>query len=100
MRLGSPNREHFYNTAKVFERVIAQVEICRPVQNLNQISIPKEIEIIPPMQEISEGPALWMWDYLRRSGARGFFLALSGGADSCSVAALVASMAKLVFSSL
>jgi NAD+ synthase (glutamine-hydrolysing) len=38
-----------------------------------------------------------MWDYLRRSGARGFFLPLSGGADSASVAGLVASMARLVF---
>ena len=39
-----------------------------------------------------------MWDYLRRTkGARGFFLPLSGGADSASVAAIVASMAKLVF---
>lgn len=46
------------------------------------------------------GPALWMWDYLRRSGARGFFLPLSGGADSGAVAALVASMANMVFKSI
>ena len=52
------------------------------------------------MQEIASGPALWMWDYLRRSGARGYFLPLSGGADSSAVAALVASMAKLVFNSI
>jgi NAD+ synthase (glutamine-hydrolysing) len=38
-----------------------------------------------------------MWDYLRRSGARGFFLPLSGGADSATVASLVASMARMVF---
>jgi NAD+ synthase (glutamine-hydrolysing) len=43
------------------------------------------------------GPALWMWDYLRRSGARGFFLPLSGGADSAATAALIASMCRLVF---
>ena len=43
-------------------------------------------------------PALWLWDYLRRStGARGFFLPLSGGADSASTAAIVASMCKLVY---
>lgn len=41
-----------------------------------------------------------MWDYLRRSGARGFFLPLSGGADSASVAALVANMAKMIFDSI
>ena len=49
------------------------------------------------MEEIARGPALWMWDYLRRSGARGFFIPLSGGADSGSVAALVASMCDIIF---
>ena len=53
--------------------------------------------LLIPEEEIAYGPALWMWDYLRRSGARGFFLPLSGGADSASVAALVASMARLIF---
>lgn len=53
--------------------------------------------IATPMEEIAYAPSLWMWDYLRRSGARGFFLPLSGGADSASVAALVASMARMVF---
>ena len=42
-------------------------------------------------------PALWLWDYLRRSGAKGYFIPLSGGADSASVAAIVASMARIVF---
>ena len=46
------------------------------------------------------GPPLWMWDYLRRSGARGFFLPLSGGADSGAVASLVASMSQMVFESI
>lgn len=45
------------------------------------------------MEEISLGPSLWLWDYLRRCGARGFFLPLSGGADSSAVASSVASMA-------
>ena len=52
------------------------------------------------MEEIAQGPALWMWDYLRRSGARGFFLPLSGGADSASVLALVASMARIALKSI
>lgn len=53
-----------------------------------------------PEEEIAFGPALWLWDYLRRSGARGYFLPLSGGADSAAVAGLVASMAKLVLDSI
>ena len=52
------------------------------------------------MEEIASGPALWLWDYLRRSGARGFFLPLSGGSDSAAVASIVASMAKLIFLSI
>jgi NAD+ synthase (glutamine-hydrolysing) len=48
------------------------------------------------MEEIAHAPALWLWDYLRRSGARGFFLPLSGGADSAAVAAIVASMAHIL----
>ena len=42
------------------------------------------------------GPACWLWDYLRRSGASGFLLPLSGGADSASVAAIVGSMCQQV----
>ena len=49
------------------------------------------------MEEIERGPALWLWDYLRRSGARGYFLPLSGGADSSAVAGIVASMSLIVF---
>lgn len=40
------------------------------------------------------GPACWLWDCLRRSGASGFLLPLSGGADSASVAAIVGSMCQ------
>ena len=42
------------------------------------------------------GPAAWLWDYLRRSGASGFLLPLSGGADSSSTAAIVGSMCQMV----
>lgn len=34
--------------------------------------------IAKPEEECSLGPACWLWDYLRRSGATGFFLPLSG----------------------
>ena len=49
-----------------------------------------------PQEEIAMGPACWLWDYLRRSRASGFFLPLSGGLDSCSVAVIVFSMCQLV----
>lgn len=47
-------------------------------------------------EEIAEGPACWLWDYLRRSGQGGFFLPLSGGIDSSSTAIIVYSMCRLI----
>ena len=49
-----------------------------------------------PEEEIAYGPACWLWDYLRRSGSSGFFLPVSGGADSSSTAAIVGSMCQMV----
>ncbi|KAM6980650.1 glutamine-dependent NAD(+) synthetase [Aplochiton taeniatus] len=49
-----------------------------------------------PEEEISLGPACWLWDYLRRSGQAGFLLPLSGGVDSSSTACIVYSMCTLV----
>ena len=57
----------------------------------------QKINYHTPEEEIALGPACWLWDYLRRSGARGFFLPLSGGADSSSVSAIVSSMSHLLF---
>ncbi|XP_048340740.1 glutamine-dependent NAD(+) synthetase isoform X5 [Sphaerodactylus townsendi] len=45
-----------------------------------------------PEEEISLGPACWLWDYLRRSSQGGFLLPLSGGVDSSSTACIVYSM--------
>lgn len=49
-----------------------------------------------PEEECCLGPACWLWDYLRRSGASGFLLPLSGGADSAAVAAIVSAMCAVV----
>ncbi|KIH88351.1 NAD+ synthase (glutamine-hydrolysing) [Sporothrix brasiliensis 5110] len=48
-----------------------------------------------PEEEIALGPACYLYDYLRRSGASGFLLPLSGGIDSCSTAVIVFSMCRL-----
>jgi NAD+ synthase (glutamine-hydrolysing) len=42
-------------------------------------------------------PSAYLWDVLRKSKARGFFLPLSGGLDSCTVALIVYNMCYLVF---
>lgn len=51
---------------------------------------------LTPEEEILLGPACWLWDYLRRSGQGGYFLALSGGIDSSSVACIIFSMCHLI----
>ncbi|KAG8525347.1 uncharacterized protein KY384_008991 [Bacidia gigantensis] len=57
---------------------------------------PREPYFHIPEEEISQGPACYLWDYLRRSRQAGFFLPLSGGIDSASTALIVFSMCRLV----
>lgn len=56
-----------------------------------------EVHYNLPEEEIANGPACWLWDYLRRSKQAGFFLPLSGGIDSCATAVIVHSMCRLVY---
>jgi len=51
------------------------------------------------LTEIEEFPLVasaWLWDYLRKSGASGFFLALSGGLDSAACALCVYEVANRI----
>lgn len=43
------------------------------------------LKIASPEEECCLGPACWLWDFLRRSGAAGFFLPLSGECFACLV---------------
>ncbi|KAK2439238.1 glutamine-dependent NAD synthetase [Trifolium repens] len=71
--------------------------ICLPFDlKIIRPSVPIKIKYHSPEEEIAYGPGCWLWDYLRRSGATGFLLPLSGGADSSSVAAIVGCMCQLV----
>ena len=60
-------------------------------------SLPRQPTYLLPEEEIARGPGCWLWDYLRRSGAGGFLLPLSGGADSSSVAAIVGCMCQMTY---
>eukprot|EP01084_Bolivina_argentea_P020212 37605_1 len=55
---------------------------------------PIKIKYLSPQEEIALGPSYWLWDYLRRSGGSGYFLPLSGGADSAATATLVGIMCQ------
>ncbi len=52
------------------------------------------------LEEFSRVVPLGLFDYLRKSGAKGFVLSLSGGADSAATAVLVGLMAKLAMEEL
>ncbi|KAM5317233.1 glutamine-dependent NAD(+) synthetase [Glossophaga mutica] len=63
---------------------------------LEPLSEPVEWKYHSVVEEISLGPACWLWDFLRRSQQGGFFLPLSGGVDSAATACLVYSMCRQV----
>ena len=65
-------------------------------ENVLRASPKTPLHFHKPEEEIALGPACWLWDYLRRSEAAGYFIPLSGGADSGAVATLVGSMCQLV----
>ncbi|XP_067414314.1 glutamine-dependent NAD(+) synthetase isoform X2 [Emydura macquarii macquarii] len=62
------------------------VSTCEPIQ----------WRYYSPEEEISLGPACWLWDYLRCSNQAGFLLPLSGGIDSSATACIVYSMCHQV----
>jgi NAD+ synthase (glutamine-hydrolysing) len=61
---------------------------------------PSSSQILPMLdskernEEFARAESLALFDYLRKSKARGFVLSLSGGADSCCCAVLVAEMVR------
>ncbi len=56
---------------------------------------PKEIApLLSKEEEFVQASALALFDYMRKSKSKGFVLSLSGGADSSTVAVLVAEMVK------
>ncbi|PVV00052.1 hypothetical protein BB559_000166 [Furculomyces boomerangus] len=79
--------------SKSLNRVIIDFDLR--VSNLLPTE-PVVVKQLSPEEEINFGPACWLWDYLRRSRQGGFFLALSGGIDSCTVALIAYSMCNMV----
>ena len=76
-------------------RIVADFDLTHS-QTMPPPSKPIDVQFHTPEEEIAYGPASWLWDYLRRSGTSGYFLPLSGGADSSSVAAQVGIMCQMV----
>lgn len=61
---------------------------------------PQPLRTHVPEEEIALSAGCYMWDYLRKSGAAGFLIPLSGGVDSAATATLVFSMCREVMKAL
>ncbi|TQN70155.1 Glutamine-dependent NAD(+) synthetase [Colletotrichum shisoi] len=88
-----------------FPRVECDLRLTRPADEVylsDHLRIAKEVDlkILDPMEEIATAQAVFLWQYLCRTNSPGYFLALSGGLDSSTVALFVYSMAKLVLQSI
>ncbi|KAG9784936.1 glutamine-dependent NAD(+) synthetase, partial [Aureobasidium melanogenum] len=88
-----------------YPRVEFDFRLCRPVDEVIlsdtlKISREKELRILDPMSEIWMSTSVYLWQYLTRTNSAGFFLSLSGGLDSSTVALFVHGMARLVLRSI
>ncbi|KAF2830818.1 NAD synthetase 1 [Ophiobolus disseminans] len=63
-------------------------------------SKPQPLRMHVPEEEIALSAGCYLWDYLRKSGAAGWLIPLSGGIDSCATAVLVFSMCREVMKAL
>ncbi|KAI1880261.1 hypothetical protein JX265_001882 [Neoarthrinium moseri] len=87
-----------------FPRIECDIRLSRPADDFyfSDLKPSRQIElkILDPMEEMYMAEAVYLWQYLTRANAGGYFLALSGGLDSCSVATFVFGMARLVLESI
>lgn len=83
-----------------YPRVMVDYELSNAQDFFTPVNGPFQFNYHTSEEEIALGPACWLWDYLRRSGQGGFFLPLSGGADSSSTAVIVHSMCRQVVSAI
>jgi len=92
----SISRAYQASSTPSVHRIEVDFKLCEPNCWSASQTLPRKLSMHSPMEEIAYGPSGWLWDYLRRSGMRGYFLPLSGGADSSSTATLVAIMCQRV----
>jgi NAD+ synthase (glutamine-hydrolysing) len=93
----APSRGMQAVAAPEYQRIEVDYSLSRDDEALMQKRTPaRSPRYHLPEEEIALGPACWLWDYLRRSKAAGFFTPLSGGIDSCATATIVYSMCRLV----
>ncbi|PSS15388.1 hypothetical protein M430DRAFT_277694, partial [Amorphotheca resinae ATCC 22711] len=75
-----------------YERVEVEMSLSSDPEDVDllvQPSPPRDVRFHTPEEEISLGPACWLWDYLRRCK--------QACIDSCATAVIVHSMCRLVY---
>jgi len=96
----SPCRGMQAQIAQKYPRLDLDLRLSKKVEDRDYQTIgalePIDLKYHAPEEEIALGGACWLWDYLRRSHAAGFFVPLSGGIDSCATSVIVFSMCRLV----
>jgi NAD+ synthase (glutamine-hydrolysing) len=88
-----------------YPRIECELYLTRPANEVflsRNLKLSREIplQILNPMEEIYRAEAVFLWQYLTRASAGGYFLALSGGLDSATVALFVFAMANVVLESI
>lgn len=87
-----------------YPRVQCDITLSRPSAEVflsDKVITPEiPIKLLDNMSEIHLATSVFLWQYLIRSSSAGFFLALSGGLDSSTVALFVFGMAKTVLKSI
>ena len=100
----APSRGMQAQSAPKFPRIDLNTRLSKRMEEHDYqtmgASEPIDLAYHPPEEEIALGGACWLWDYLRRSHAAGFFIPLSGGIDSCATSVIVFSMCRLVVSAM
>ena len=98
----APSRGMQVQKQEAYPRIELDVALSDPKTGPSPIQLGPSPEVglqsLSPPEEIAQCCAVWLWDYLRRCGAAGYFIALSGGIDSCATATLVFSMCRIVHS--
>lgn len=97
----APSRAMQAVAAPAYERIEVDFSLSDDSLDLTRApTLPRPARYHLPEEEIALGPACWLWDYLRRSKAAGYFVPLSGGIDSCATATIVYSMCRLVIAAI
>ncbi|KAG4305585.1 hypothetical protein PORY_001141 [Pneumocystis oryctolagi] len=88
----------------LYNKIYCPKILSQSISDLNLKKMIPSTPIVPRCysteEEIAFSHACWLWDYLRKSNCSGFFLALSGGSDSCATALIVYIMCKKVIDAL